>query len=149
MNKTAFKMAARITALTVALTLFLSVRELNAQVTAKGGGTKLLELSGINTPAQAEALKPGDAIAMACAKCKSVQVTYVTTESKEHVKKLIPGEKHLCPGCQSTIEVVGHGKAKHDVVKHVCAKCGDASAFCCATKAGTGPTPGMTDKEKK
>jgi hypothetical protein len=118
-----------------------------AQQGAKGGATKLMELSAVKSPAEAEALKPGDTVAMVCSKCKSVQVTYVSTESKEHVKKLIVGEKHICPGCKSTIEVVGHGKAKTDTVKHVCQKCGDESAFCCATKAGTGGTLGMAEKK--
>jgi hypothetical protein len=99
-------------------------------------------LKQITTPAEADALKPGDTMAMVCAKCKSVVVHNVTTE-KGHVKTMTVGEKHLCPGCDSTIEVVGTGKGKHDVVKHVCGKCGDDSAFCCATKPGSGPTKGM------
>ena len=115
----------------------------SAQQGAKGGGTKLLELSSIKTQAEVEALKPGDTIAMVCSKCKTVQISYVTTESKDHVKLLRPGEKHTCPGCKSTMEVVGHGKAKTDVVTHVCQSCGDASAFCCATKPGSGATKGM------
>jgi hypothetical protein len=120
-----------------------------AQQGAKGGATKLMEMGAIKTRAEAEALKPGDAVAMVCSKCKSVQVAYVTSESKEHVKKVIPGEKHICPGCKSTIEVVGHGKAKTDAVKHVCEKCGDESAFCCASKPGTGGTAGMVEKPQK
>jgi hypothetical protein len=99
-------------------------------------------LKQITTPAEADALKPGDTMAMVCAKCKSVVVHNVTTE-KGHIKTMTVGEKHLCPGCDSTIEVVGTGKGKHDVVKHVCGKCGDDSAFCCATKPGSGPTKGM------
>jgi hypothetical protein len=120
-----------------------------AQEGAKGGGKKLIELSQIKTQAEAEALKPGDTVAMICAKCKSVQITYATKESKDYVTILRPGEKHLCPGCKSTIEVVGHGKAKTDEVKHVCKSCGDDSAYCCATKPGTRPTLGMVEKEKK
>jgi len=99
----------------------------------------------ITKPEQAEALKAGDTMAMVCAKCKSVVVHDVTTE-KGHIKTMTVGEKHLCPGCDSTIEVVGTGKGKHDEVKHVCGKCGDDSAFCCATKPGAGPTKGMEKK---
>ena len=102
-------------------------------------------LTKISTPADAEALKPGDTMAMVCAKCQSVIVHNVTTQ-KGHVKTMTVGEKHLCPGCESTIEVVGTGKGKQDQVKHVCAKCGDDSAFCCATKPGTGATKGMEKK---
>lgn len=99
----------------------------------------------VTTQAEAEALKPGDEMAMVCAKCKSVVVHYVNTE-KGHIKTMTVGEKHLCPGCDGIIEVVGTGKAKHDVVKHVCSKCGDDSAFCCATKPGAGATEGLEKK---
>ena len=106
------------------------------------GAEHLMMLNHINTPAQAGELKPGDTIAMACAKCKSVVVERVTTE-KGHIKLVTPGEKHLCPGCQSTVEVVGTGKGAHDAVKHVCKACGDDSAFCCATTPNAKPTKGM------
>lgn len=108
------------------------------------GAEHLLQLKGITTKAQAESLKPGDSIAMVCAKCKSVTFQNVTTE-KGHIKVVTVGEKHLCPGCDSTIEVVGAGKGKHDNVKHVCGACGDG-VFCCATKAGSTPTAGMEKK---
>jgi hypothetical protein len=129
--------------LTVVLALAIGLLAFPAHAqTARGGASRLMEMNRINTPAQAEALKPGDAIAMACKKCESLTVMIVTRDSKHHTK-MIPGEKHLCPGCKSTIEVVGHGKAKTDVVKHVCKACGDESAFCCATTPGSGATPGM------
>ena len=101
----------------------------------------------IKTADEAEQLQPGDAIVMVCSKCKSVMLHTVSTE-KGHIKVMTVGEKHLCPGCDSTIEVVGTGKGKHDEVKHVCSKCGDDSVFCCATKPGSGVTKGMQkDKE--
>ena len=106
----------------------------------KGG--EMLMMKPINTQAEAEALKPGDSIAMVCSMCKSVMIHNVSTE-KGHIKVMTVGEKHLCPGCNSTITVVGNGKDKHDVVKHTCEKCGDASVFCCATKPGAGATKGM------
>jgi hypothetical protein len=53
------------------------------------------------------------------------------------------GEKHMCPGCSSTITTVGVGKQAKDEVKHVCEKCGSDSVFCCATKPGSGATKGM------
>lgn len=108
-------------------------------------GEHLMMLNHINTTAQAEELKPGDTIAMACSKCKSVMTHNVTTE-KGHIRIMTIGEKHLCPGCNSTITVVGAGKGKHDVVKHVCGKCGSGSAFCCATKLGGNLTEGMEKK---
>jgi hypothetical protein len=111
------------------------------------GGEHLVMLTHIKTAAQAEDLKAGDSIAMVCTKCKSAMIHNVSTE-KGHIQVMTVGEKHLCPGCNSTITVVGVGKGKHDEVKHTCGKCGDNSVFCCATKPGSGPSKGM-DEEKK
>ena len=111
------------------------------------GYERSLQMRGISTRAQAEALKPGDTIAMACAKCKSVAIQTVTIE-KGHIKHVIPGEKHLCPGCNSYIKVVGVGKESKNELRHVCDSCGDSSAFCCATKPGEAATKGM-EKGKK
>lgn len=105
----------------------------------KGGQ---LLMKQIKTPAEADALKPGDSIVMVCSMCKSVMLHTVNTE-KGHIKTMTVGEKHMCPGCNSTITVVGTGKGKHDEVKHSCEKCGDESVFCCATKPGAGATKGM------
>ena len=133
-------------ALAVAIGVWLPVQGQAADQVK--GGQYLLQLQGIKTQAEAEALKPGDTIAMVCAKCKSVTIQRVETEEKGHVKRMVVGEKHLCPGCNTTIEVVGVGKGANREVKHVCKACGDDSAFCCATKPGSGPTKGM-EKEKK
>ena len=43
------------------------------------GGEHMIMLNNIKTQAQAEELKPGDTIAMVCAKCKSVMVQHVST----------------------------------------------------------------------
>jgi hypothetical protein len=113
-------------------------------------GAEMLMMKPINTSAQAEELKPGDSIAMVCSMCKSVMLHNVTTE-KGHIKVMTVGEKHLCPGCSSTITTVGTGKGPkgaHNEVKHVCEKCGTESVFCCATKPGAGATKGM-EKEKE
>ncbi len=86
------------------------------------GGEHLLMLQEIQTKQQVDALKTDDTIAMVCAKCKTVWVTRV----KQGVK-----------GAQILSE---HGQ------KHSCKACGDDSAFCCATKPGTGATKGMEKK---
>jgi len=96
----------------------------------------------VKTKADADAVKPGDSIAMVCAKCKTVSVTLVTQDTKTK-SKLIPGEKHLCEGCKSTITVVGSKAHNTEVIKHVCQACGDDSAFCCATSASASATKGM------
>ena len=104
-----------------------------------------LNLGQIKTKTEAEDLKAGDMLTMVCAKCKSVMVHNVTTE-KGHIKVMTVGEKHMCPGCSSTITTVGVGHGAKNEVKHVCDKCGSDSVFCCATKPGTGMTPGMEKK---
>lgn len=99
----------------------------------------------VATKAQADAVKPGDQIAMVCAKCKTVEVTLVTQDTKTK-SKLIPGQKHLCAGCKSTITVVGSKAHNQEVIKHVCEACGDESAFCCATTKTAQATKGMEKK---
>lgn len=110
------------------------------------GYERSLQMQGINTMAQAEALKPGDTFAMVCAKCKSVVVETVNSENGQ-IKDFTPGMKQLCPGCNSYI-TVGVGHYPNNQVTHTCEACGDGSAFCCATKPGTGATEGM-EKDKK
>ena len=118
------------------------------QEPTRGGAAKLVEWGQhITKPSEAMDLKPGDSIAMTCTKCKSVAVTRVSSERGGHIKTMTPGEKHLCPGCKSTITVVGVGKGSKDEVKHVCVICGVDSVFCCAVKEGSGPTKGMEKKQ--
>lgn len=95
-------------------------------------------LSHITTRAEAEALKPGDAIAMACSKCKHVMLHHVT-QDQSHLKLLTIGEKHKCV-CDGIVTVVGTGKGngKHEDVNLVCSNCGDDAMFICATKPGSG-----------
>lgn len=101
--------------------------------------------AAVATKAEADAVKPGDSIAMVCGKCKTLNITLVTQDTKTKTK-LIPGEKHLCEGCKSTITVVGSKAHNKEIIKHVCKACGDDSAFCCVTKPGAGPTEGMEKK---
>ena len=110
------------------------------------GAEHLMMLNKITTPEQAEALKPGDTIAMACPKCQTIIVERVTTE-KGHIKLTTPGEKHLCSGCQTSIVTVGTGRTAHNVLKHVCNTCGSEDVFCCATSTNAVPTKGMEEKE--
>ncbi len=99
----------------------------------------------ITTSADVAGLKEGDMVAMACSKCKTITVTYIKTE-RGHIKTTTTGEEHLCPGCEQKFVVVGEGKAKHDVVTHVCKKCGSTDAFCCVMRKGGEPTKGMEPK---
>ena len=110
------------------------------------GAHDMTHMQHIMTQAQAEALKPGDSMAMTCTKCKDVMVQKVTTD-KAHVKMMTVGEKVKC-SCGGTVEVVATGKGKNAEVKHVCSKCGDDAMFCTATKPGSGAMKDM-DHEKK
>ena len=116
------------------------------------GGEHLLMLQGINTKQEADALKTDDTIAMVCAKCKTVWVTRVKQGTKGAQLLMEGGQPkeligtHACAGCKSMIEVVGVQKGAHTELKHSCKVCGDDSAFCCATKPGSGSTKGMEKK---
>lgn len=118
------------------------------------GGEHMLMLNKIETKAEVDALKSDDSIAMVCAKCKTVYVTRVKQGVKGAQILMEGGQPkeligtHACSGCNSTMEITGHGKGKETVLKHSCKACGDDSAFCCATKPGSGATKGM-EKEKK
>ena len=118
------------------------------------GAQHLLHLQNLKTVGDVEALKPDDTFAMACGKCKTIFVTKVINTAKG-AEVLAAGGKpaqvigrHACGGCNSTIEIIGHGKGKEMVLKHSCKACGDDSAFCCATKPGSAATKGM-EKGKK
>ncbi len=101
-------------------------------------GNHVVHMNHITTQGEAEALKPGDAIVMACSMCKHVVVHHVTKNSS-HVMLMTIGEKHKCI-CGGTVTVVGtgKGKGKNEQVNHVCSNCGDDAMFVCATKAGSG-----------
>jgi len=111
---------------------------MNGNMPMKGGGD-MMQMEHITTQAQAEALKPGDAMSMACSKCKDVMVQKVTTDNA-HIKMMTVGEKLTCQSCGGTVTVVatGKGTGKDAEVKHVCSKCGDDAMFCSATKPGSG-----------
>lgn len=105
---------------------------------AKGGGQKLMQSKPVKTLEDLSAIKPGDMMVTACPKCKNVTVSYVETtfkamEPKDKVKTV-----HTCPSCKNSISVEGHGKAKHDVVTHLCSACGSKEAFCCVVQKGKG-----------
>ena len=98
---------------------------------------KMTKMTHITTQAEAEALKPGDSIAMVCSMCKIVTVHPVGND-QSHVKMMTVGNTHTCSACEGkvTVEGTGKGKGKHQEVKHVCGECGDDAMFVVATKAG-------------
>lgn len=89
-------------------------------------------------------LKKGDAIAMACAKCKTVLYADV---NRPRTRFFVPLEhRHYCPGCKSTITVTGRGFRATEQIEHTCEACGSDSVFCCVTHRGAPPTGGMLPK---
>lgn len=112
------------------------------------GGEHLLMLQGINTQAEAEAVRPDDSFAMVCGKCETVYVTRLKQGTKGAQLLMGPAPTeligtHACAGCGGTWTITGVGKGATTEFKHSCTMCGDDSGFCCATTPGSGPTKGM------
>ena len=133
--------------LIAAVAVFGATGSLNAQEkgSAKGGAGQLMS-KPVKTLEDLSALQPGDMMVMSCPKCKNVTISYVELTFKAMEPKNKVKTQHTCPGCSTTITVEGHGKAKKDVVKHVCMKCGSKDASCCVMKKGGEPTKGMEKK---
>jgi hypothetical protein len=106
---------------------------------------KFIPLYHVKNTGEEMSLKKGDAIAMACAKCKTVLFADV---NRPRNRFFIPFEhRHYCPGCKSTITVTGWGFSAKEEVKHTCDACGNDSVFCCATRREASPTEGMTPQK--
>lgn len=139
----------RLAATAIALALFAGVTaSANAQNGAKGGATKLLELSGRAITPKSE---PSDFKAMSCAKCTDKFIQVKDTDSKGGARALVSGApltksiaRHGCNGCGTDWAVVGGGKAKQSVATHKCTSCGAAALACCNTrKSAEVATKGM------
>ena len=117
---------------TLAAALFTNINAVAADVTTKGGATKLMNLK---TVSDIEALKPGDVVVMACAKCDTVTETRIEHPPKGAGATETKVAVHTCPGCGAKWEVDGHGKAKTEKVTHVCSHCGKKGAICAVKKA--------------
>ena len=125
-----------------------------------------IQLHHVQDTSQALNLKKGDTVAMACAKCKTVQYHQLTSPSWGFPygwgRRSGPGglgsnwaweqqrqadenwsQRHYCPGCKSTITITGTWLNRKETVKHTCEACGDDSVFCCATKKQAAVTEGM------
>jgi hypothetical protein len=106
---------------------------------------KFIPLYHLKNTGEEVNLKKGDAIAMACAKCKTVLFADV---NRPRTRFFTPFEhRHNCPGCKSTITVTGRGFGAPEEIKHTCDACGDDSVFCCATRREAPPTEGMTPQK--
>ena len=152
MNNTKVGLGGLLAIATLAAALFTNSNALAADVTAKGGAqaSRLsskpwLPMTRLETREDFKSLPDEAQIAMACAKCKSVLVTtkrqIASKPSRGTVDELMSVDE--CPGCGGKMTVRGD---KQTQMVHSCSKCGDASAFCCATKPGAGATKGMEKK---
>jgi len=91
---------------------------------------------------QATGLNPGAELAMACTKCKIVQVRDVDKKGA-FLDWFTPTKKDVCPGCGGHWGYVVYGKgSRHGNWVHTCSKCGDKSMYCCSTEPGK-KTKGM------
>lgn len=105
------------------------------------------QLQHLNRPEQAEELKKGDTVAMACSMCKNIAV--VRVERIRGREFLTPGTKHGCAMCGGTVEITGQRVDKKVVVKHTCSKCGEGSAYCCATRRKTKGSAEVEENHKE
>jgi hypothetical protein len=104
-------------------------------------GTRLNYEFPIASREMATGLRPGAKIAMACTKCKTVQLRDVDKKGA-FLAWFTPKTRHVCPGCGGTWQYVNVAKGTRGGYTHTCSKCGDKSIFCCATRLGK-KTPGM------
>ena len=122
-----------------------------------------IQLHHVQDTSQTLNLKKGDAVAMVCGKCRTVQHHRLTSPSwgfPYHPWRLQGtssrwaweqqrqayenwSRRHYCPGCKSTITITGTWLNRKETVKHTCEACGDDSVFCCATKKQAAPPEGM------
>lgn len=99
------------------------------ELTFKGGAQKLMNAPSATVIAS-------NAKAMACPKCATEFVERAVVEMKATAPKTQLVARHLCNSCETTITVLGHGKAKHDVATHKCTSCGTDTLACCSTRKG-------------
>ena len=103
--------------------------------------------SVLQSRVQAAKVPQGETVAMVCTKCRTVLLSQVD-KKKSFLFWFNPKTKHECPGCggefaMKDVPAGQGGKVSATEYVHTCSKCGDDSAFCCATKPGSGPTKGM------
>jgi len=112
--------------MTIALALFAGslFSALGEPATAKGAAKLLMKTE---TPVASAAEKT-----MSCPKCKDNYTVSRDLSARGVNKPSTTVVHHLCPGCATSVTSVGQGKAKHDVMTHVCTAGGTAGAGCCA-----------------
>ena len=97
----------------------------------KGGQLQIGE-----RPSQVLALPALDlsATTPACGSCTNATKPYATSAGRGAFVKTGVTVTHLCPSCKTTIATQGAGKAKVEVVMHICGS--GQTASCCSGMAG-------------
>ena len=86
----------------------------------------------IQSRAQAENLGKGSAVALACVKCQNVNVASAD-EKRRFLSWFSPYEKHGCARCGGKLTARPASAGGYAHLVHTCTRCGNNSAFTCAT----------------
>lgn len=94
----------------------------------------------VKTKEQAmDCCKPGEKLALACKDCKTSIEKDGEKDKKGIMSWFAPDDKHDCSGCGGKITMKGNPASKAPQASeytHTCSKCGDNSAYTCATHKG-------------
>jgi hypothetical protein len=118
------------------LTLAFAAAWLTTSSFASPGNANLADYpTRIDTKAQAEKVEKGTKLAFACTSCKTVKPI---EGKKTFLSWFAPDQTHDCPGCGGKVTFMQHsagngGAVGHTEYTHVCTKCGDMSAYTCAS----------------
>ena len=89
---------------------------------------------------------PAAPASMACPRCKDAYVTRNDVSARGANKPSLTIARHLCGDCDTSIGVVGEGKAKHNVATHKCNHREAVLLACCNLKNGNDAV--TQDREK-
>lgn len=115
----------------IALTAFAAPVQAQYRATGDDGITASPKHREVLDARKAAVAAPKAVKKMACASCKDEVVTRVDYTARGVNKPTITAVKHLCDGCETSLKVVGHGKAAKSVATHSCSKSNDGKADCC------------------
>jgi Na+-translocating ferredoxin:NAD+ oxidoreductase RNF subunit RnfB len=118
---------------TLKLVLLLGAAVATLNITAFAGPGPQDYSQHVRTLEEAKKLGPATKVAFACKSCK----TFSPIEKrKTFFSWFAPDQTHGCDGCggKVTVRSIPGGKPQSvTVFSHVCTKCGDKSAYTCAT----------------
>jgi hypothetical protein len=118
---------------TLRIASLLAIAAAAASSAFAGPGLQYWNALRIRTQKEAQAIKPGDTMALVCGACKTVNLAEYKSDwpnPKGTPRWIEIGTKHTCENCSGEITIV-KGKTT-DTMQHNCSKCDDDAAFCCA-----------------